>query len=375
MVYLDYSATTPIHPDVLDSYNRVCNEYFGNAHSQHKLGVKSLDLINSATKQIAELFNIKETEITYTSGATEANNIALINTCLANEKLGKHIIVSKLEHPSVYKICNYLETLGYKIDYVNNQKDGLIDLEDLKKLIKKDTVLVSVCGVNSEVGIRQPLKLIHQIMHKENPNTLLHSDVTQCIGKVNVNLNDVDLASFSAHKFYGPHGIGIFYKNSKVKTNPLIIGSGNELVGGTPPTPLIVSMAKALRISLQDLNKKEMIVKKHNDKICNVLLKYEKIVFNKTKNSIPHILNISVPGIKPETFIHVLEEYDVYIGSNTAYSNEKMSTAVYALTNDKKLAASTLRICLSYQTTNDEVNTFLYYFDQVYTKLQESENK
>ncbi len=369
MVYLDYSATTPIHPEVLDSYNKVCNEYFGNPNSLHKLGAKSLDLISSATKQIAELFNIKENEIVYTSGATQANNMALINTCMANEKLGKHIIVSKLEHPSIYNICNHLEKIGYKIDYVKNLDDGMVDLDDLKKLLRKDTVLVSICGVNSEVGIRQPLKLIHQVMKKENPNTLLHSDITQAIGKVNINLNDVDLASFTAHKFYGPHGIGILYKNEKVKINPCVIGSTDELVGGTPPTPLIVSMAKALRIALHDLNKKEVIVKKYNEKICNVLLKYERVVFNKTKNSIPHILNISIPGIKPETFIHALEVSDVYIGSNTACSNTKMSTAVYALTNDKKLATSTLRISISHQNSNDEINTFLYYFDEVYNKL------
>lgn len=371
MIYLDYAATTCIHPEALESYNKVCNEFIGNPHSLHKLGIKSKELINSATIQIAELLNVNPDEIIYTSGATEANNMALINTCLANEKLGKHIIVSKLEHPSIYNICNYLEKLGYKIDYVKNQSSGVIDFDDLKKLIKKDTVLVSICGVNSEIGVRQPLKLIRQIIKKENTNTIFHSDVTQGIGKVNINLNDLDLATFTAHKFFGPQGIGILYKKNKIKIKPFVIGSNDELVGGTPPTALIVALAKALRIAMKDLNKKEEQVKKLCDKICNVLLKYENIIFNHSDFCIPHILNISVLTIKPETFIHALEEHEIYISSNTACSNGKMSTAVYALTEDKKIASSTLRISLSDQTTNSEINTFLLYFDQVYNKLNE----
>lgn len=369
MIYLDYAATTCIHPEVLESYNKVCNEYIGNPHSLHKLGIKSKELINSATAQIAELLNINEDEIIYTSGATEANNMALINTCLANEKLGKHIIVSKLEHPSIYNICDFLEKKGYKIDYVKNKNNGVIDFDDLKKLIKKDTVLISICGVNSEIGVRQPLKLIRQVIKKENINTLFHSDITQGIGKVNINFSDLDLATFTAHKFFGPQGIGVLYKKTKVKMNPFVIGSDNELIGGTPPTSLIVALSKALRIALKDLNKKEEMIQKLRDKICNVLLKYENIVFNQSDFCIPHIINISIPGVNPETFIHALEEEEIYISSNTACSKGKMSTAVYAITENKKIASSTLRISLSDQTTNAEVNTFLFYFDQVYKKL------
>ncbi len=323
MIYLDYSATTKMNDAVLESYIKVCKEYFANPNSLHKFGIKVQELLNEATKQVAELLNIKETEIIYTSSATESNNIALIDTCLSNPKLGKHVIMSKLEHPSLYKIAERLESLGYKVDYVKNQRDGLIDFDDLKNLIKKDTVLVSICGVNSEVGIRQPLKVIRQVIKKANPNTLFHSDVTQGIGKVPINLNDLDLASFTAHKFYGPLGIAVLYKNNKVKLDPYIIGTESEIVGGTPKTPLIVALSKALRLALDDLNKKEQLVKKHNEKICNVLLKHEDLVFNKTKYSIPHILNISLPKIKPETFIHALEEKEIYISSNTACSKDE----------------------------------------------------
>lgn len=371
MIYLDYSATTPINDEVLESFSVVSKEYIGNSNSLHKLGTKSLQLINEATKQIASLLNIKETEIIYTQSATESNNIAIINTCLANERLGKHIITSKLEHPSMYNIMNYMESLGYTISYVKNLSNGLIDFEDLKNIIRKDTVLISICGVNSELGIRQPLKAIKQVIKKVNTDTLFHSDVTQGIGKININLNDVDLASFTAHKFYGPLGIGVLYKSDKVKVNPHVIGSNKtDIIGGTQKTALIVSLSKALRLALTNQEKKEETVKKLNEKICRVLLKYEDVVVNKTEYSIPHILNISIKGIKPETFIHALEAYDIYVSSNTACSKGGISTSLYALTNDKALSSSTIRISLSHLTKNDEINTFLNTFDVEYKKLK-----
>ena len=160
MIYLDYSATTPVLPEILNSFNKVCTEYIGNPNSMHSLGIKSKELLNSATKQIAQVLNIKTNEIIYTSGSTESNNIALIGTAFAKKKQGNHIIVSKLEHESIYGICKYLEENGFIIDYVNNTKDGIIDFDDLKSLVTKDTILVSICAVNSELGIRQPLKII-----------------------------------------------------------------------------------------------------------------------------------------------------------------------------------------------------------------------
>ena len=168
MIYLDYSATTPVSYDVLESYNKATRDYMGNANSIHSLGVKSKVLLNSATKQICELFNILEEELIYTSGATESNNMALKGIAEAYKSRGNHIVVSKLEHPSIYKICEYLETQGFQISYVNNDNEGLIDFDDLKSLIRPETILVSICAVNSEVGIRQPLKTIRQIIKKEN---------------------------------------------------------------------------------------------------------------------------------------------------------------------------------------------------------------
>ena len=371
MIYLDYSATTPIGFEVLDTYNKTSKDFFGNPNSLHELGVKTKNLMNSATKQIAEILNINETEITYTGGATMANNMALIGIAMHNHKRGKHIITSKLEHPSIYAICNYLESIGFEISYVNNDEEGLIDFEDLKKLIREDTILVSICAVNSELGIRQPLKMIRQIIKKENPNTIFHSDMTQAIGKVSISMHDVDLATFTAHKIYGPKGIGVLYKSNNVGISPILYGSGksNMLNPGTPAVPLIIALSKAVRLATTDIEKRERFVERLNSKIVDALKKYNGIMINKTKYSIPHILNISLRNIKAETFLHALEEFEVYVSSNTACSSATLSSSVMAVYNDKVRASSTIRISLSYLTTTDEVNKFISYFDQIYRKL------
>lgn len=371
VIYLDYSATTPINYEVLDTYNRTSKDFFGNPNSLHELGVKSKNLMNSATKQIAELLNINENEITYTGGATMSNNMALIGVALHYHKKGQHIIVSNLEHPSIYAICDYLKSIGFEISHVKNDGEGLIDFDDLKRLIRPDTILVSICAVNSETGVRQPLKMIRQIVKKENPNTLIHSDMTQAVGKVSVNMHDVDLATLTGHKIYGPRGIGILYKNSNVKVEPILFGSGksNMLNPGTPAVPLIVALSKALRLATTDIEKRERFIERLNAKLVDNLSKYEGVMINKTKYSIPHILNISFRNIKAETFLHALEEYEVYVSSNTACSSGNLSTSVLAIYNDNVRASSTIRISISHQTTSDEINKFLMYFDEIYKKL------
>ncbi len=371
MIYLDYSATTKISEDVLDTFNKTSNEYFGNANSLNLLGEKSDDLIKKATKQIADILGCVSEDITYTSSATESNNMAIIGTVMANHKVGKHIITSKLEHPSVYAICDYLESIGFKISYVKNNDEGLIDFDDLKKLMTKETILVSICAVNSELGIRQPLKMIKQIIKKENANTYLHSDMTQAIGKVLINTTDVDLASASSHKIYGPCGIGLLYKAKNVKINPLMYGSGkiNELKKGTPATALIASFSKALRLSQIDIEKRISYVEKINEKISYELSKIDGIVLNKTKYSIPQILNISFDNVKSETFVRVMADKDIYLSTNTACSSGELSNSVLAVYGDKKRASSTIRISLSHITSLDEVNKFIKIFNEEYNKL------
>ena len=371
MIYLDYSATTPVIDEVLDSYNKVTKEYFGNANSMHSLGVKSNELLKSATKQISDILHIKESEIIYTSGSTEANNMALIGTALAYGKKGSHIIVSKLEHESIYGICNYLESNGFIIDYVDNDENGVINFDNLKNLITKNTILVSICALNSELGIRQPLKTIRQVINKENPSIIFHSDMTQAIGKVPVNLADVDMASMSGHKIYGPKGIGMLYKKASVRIKPIMYGSNADLRPGTPPLPLIVAFSKALRLANSDFDKKDAKIKKFNNRLVEFFNKYPGIKINKTDYSIPNILNISLMNIKPETFIHALEKHDVYVSSNTACSSGKISNAVLSIYKDKQRALTTIRISISHLTTNIEIEDFMHIFDSVYKKLQE----
>ena len=371
MIYLDYSATTPVDISVFDTLSTVTKNFIGNANSIHSLGQKSSELLESATKQIADIFGVNPSEIVYTSGATEANNMALIGTALANHKKGKHIIVSKLEHPSIYAICDYLKTMGFEISYVNNDKEGLIDFDDLKEKVREDTILVSICAVNSEIGVRQPLKMIRQIIKKENMGTIFHSDMTQAIGKVSVNMHDVDLASMSGHKIFGPKGIGFIYKSSMVKIIPLIYGSGksNDLKPGTPPLPLIAALSKAIRLANDGLEKKERFISLLNDKITSSLSKYPNIIINKTKYSIPQILNISVMDVMPEVMVHALDKHEIYVSTNTACSSGDISNSVIAIYNDINRAKHTLRISLSYVTTTEEVNKFLEIFKEEYEKL------
>ena len=370
MVYLDYSATTPVLPEVLDSYNKVTEEYFGNPNSLHGLGVKSHELLESANKQICDLLKIKEDEFFYTSGATESNNLAIIGAALTYKRYGNRILVSTMEHPSVYGICKHLEKLGFIIDYVNVTNEGVIDFDDLKNKVTKDTILVSICAVNSEVGVRQPLKTVRQVIRKNNENCILHSDMTQAIGKVNINVNDVDLATISSHKIYGPKGIGLLYKTRGLVLTPLLYGHDDSLVPGTPSLPLIVSFAKALRLALKDITKKEETVKKHYDKIVEHLSNnYPNVIINSSKYCIPHILNISLMDIKPETFIHALEKDEVYVSSNTACSKGKKSESVYQMTHDDKRSETTIRISISPYTLPSEITEFLESFDKHYNEL------
>lgn len=371
MIYLDYSATTPVSYEVLDTISKVTKEFIGNANSIHALGKKSADLLESATKQIADIFGVNASEIIYTSGATEANNMAIIGVAMAHHRKGKHIIVSKLEHPSIYAICDYLKSIGFEISYVDNDTEGLIDFEDLKNKVREDTILVSICAVNSETGVRQPLKMIRQIIKKENIATIFHSDMTQAIGKVSVNFHDVDLASMSAHKIFGPKGIGFLYKSSMVKITPLIYGSGksNDLKPGTPPLPLIAALSKAVRLACTDLEKRERFVTLLNEKIVGNLEKYPNIKINKTKYSIPHILNISVLNVMPETLIHSLDKHEIYVSTNTACASGEISHSVMAIYNDNKRAKHTIRISISHVTTTEEINKFLSAFKEEYEKL------
>jgi len=362
MTYLDYSATSPISLDALDTYVKVSKEYIGSITSNNEIGRKAKKLLNDTTKEISDMFSVLDSEIIYTSGATEANNMALIGVSLANHKKGKHIIVSKLEHPSIYEICNYLESIGFEISYVNNDEDGLIVFDDLKKLIREDTILISICAVNYETGVRQPLKMLRQIIKKENEHTLFHSDLSQAIGKTSVSFRDIDLGSVSSHKFYGPKGIGFLYKNNTIKIAPLLYGNKP----GMPSLPLIVSMKEALKTAMKDLDKRERYVALLNDRLVGKLNKIEGIKINKTKYSIPYILNISFENILSETLSNILSSKEIYVSTNL---NNEISSSVMAIYNNLQRSKSTMRISLSHLTTVLEINRFLETFEVEYSAL------
>ena len=369
MIYLDYSATTPVDERVLDSFNNAC-KYIGNPNSLHQLGSNSKKLIDAATKQIAENLNCKTTEVIYTSGSSEANNTAIKGICLKYKNRGKHIITTSFEHSSIYGPINYLVDNGFRVDFVKIKEDGLIDLDDLKKLICDDTILVSVGCVNSELGIRQPIEEIGKFL-KEYPKIYFHSDVTQAIGKVKVDLTDVDLASFSAHKIYGFKGIGCLIKKESIVIDSLIHGgkSTTNYRSGTPCLELIVSFAKALRLSLENLDQSYNLVLQLNEYLKEKLPSYDGVFINSCEKCIPHILNISLVGVKPEVLMHALEKYDVYISTQSACSVSQESKAVFALTKSHDRAKSSVRISLSYKTTKNEIDEFLKYFDICYKKF------
>jgi len=370
MVYLDYSATTQPADEVLESFVEASKRFIGNPNSLHKLGVEASDMINKASEQIGELIGAKTNEIIYTSSASESNNLAIKGVALKYKNRGNHIIITSMEHPSVYETVKFLGANGFKVSVVSLDEYGRVDLNSLKKLITDKTILVSVCAVSSEVGIIQPIEEIGVLL-KKHPKCFFHVDATQAIGKINIDYENVDLISFSPHKFYGMKGIGVLVKRTKIELEPTIHGgkSTTKYRSGTPALPLIVSTAKALRLALTNVDKKYKMIEMNNIYLKSKLSKYADVLINSNNNSIPHILNISVANIKPETLLHALEEQYIFISTQTACSGSKESKEVMAMYNDKPRALSTLRISVSYLTTNEEVEKFLLAFDMVYKRL------
>ena len=371
MIYLDYSATTPVNKEVLASFSKVAIEYPGNPNSLHKLGLESNKLIEASTKQIAKILGVKENEIIYTSGSSESNNLAIKGIADKYKNRGKHIITTNFEHSSIYGPISYLQKDGFDVDFVKTLDNGLVDLEDLERLIRDDTILVTICSVNSEIGVRQPIEEIKKIV-KKHEKCFLHVDMTQSIGKEKISFDDIDLVSFSAHKFYGLKGIGCLIKKEKIALEPIIHGGKSTTIyrSGTPCLPLIVSLAKALRLAYENFDAKYEHVKELNSYLKEKLSHYDLVRINSNDYCIPHILNISVLNVKPETMQHALEEYDIYISTKTACSSkENISRAVLALTNDKERASSSVRISLSYLTTKEECDEFLKAFDKCYKEL------
>ena len=369
MIYLDYSATTPVDDRVLDTFVKVTRDYIGNPNSLHELGVEAKKLIDASTKQIADILRVKESEVIYTSGASEANNMAIKGICFKYKNRGKHIITTTLEHSSVLEVFKYLENEGFEVSYAKLDENGVVDIEELKKIIRDDTILVSICSVNSEVGVRQPVEEIGLLL-KDYPKLYFHSDVTQSIGKEKVDFTNIDLASFSGQKFYGMKGVGCLIKKESIILESLIHGGKSTTVfrSGTPATALIVSLAKTMRLAYENYDEKRVKVEELNKYLVDGLSKLN-IDINSNDKCIPHIVNLSLINIKSETMLHALEKDNIYISTQTACSQGNYSLAVFSVTNDKEKASRSIRISLSHLTTKEEINKFLEIFKNNLDKL------
>ncbi len=372
MIYLDYSATTPVNREVLESFYKVSIDYPANANSLHKLGRESFHLMEAATNQVANLLGVLKEEVIFTSGATESNNLAILGTVLKYKSRGKHILTTKLEHSSILDTMDYLKNNGFEIEYLNILENGMVDLEDLKRKVRNDTVLVSINHVNSEIGLRQDVNKIGEILQKY-PKVIFHVDGTQAIGKIKVNLDNIDLYSFSAHKIYGLKGVGCLIKKKHIELEPIIHGGKSQTIyrSGTPCVALYASLAKALKLALENLDNKYEYVLKLNQKLKKNLETMKGIYINSNENSIPHILNISILGIKPETLMHSLAEEDIYISTKTACSyDNSMSESVYEFTKNKEKAKTSVRISLSYLTVDKEIDIFLKVLEKQIEELR-----
>lgn len=375
-LYLDYAANTPVDEEVLKTFNDTTLKYFANPNATHGLGVEVNEKINKTTDKIINLFN-KNTrldsnmEIVYTSGSSESNNLAIKGVAQTYKENGKHIISTFLEHSSVSSPLSYLKEQGYEIDIVGITSDGKVDLEELKRLIRDDTILVSVCYIDSEVGNIQPIKEIAELVSKY-PKCFLHVDATQAIGKTEVDFNGVDLISFSPHKFYGLNGFGGLIKKKDIVLEPLINGGISTTIyrSGTPVVGQICALEKALELAFDNFKERYNYVTNLNEKLRNKLLKYDNVKINTVSKNNPYILNVSVNGIKAVDFKKKLEKYGVCISIKSACTvTITPSRIVMSMTRDRKRAFASWRISLSHLVAEEDIDKFLEIFDKCYKKM------
>lgn len=310
-------------------------------------------------------------EIVYTSGSSESNNLAIKGVAQTYKENGKHIISTFLEHSSVSSPLSYLKEQGYEIDIVGITSDGKVDLEELKRLIRDDTILVSVCYIDSEVGNIQPIQEIAELVSKY-PKCFLHVDATQAIGKTEVDFNGVDLISFSPHKFYGLNGFGGLIKKKDIVLEPLINGGTSTTIyrSGTPVVGQICALEKALELAFDNFKERYNYVTNLNEKLRNKLLKYDNVKINTVSKNNPYILNISVNGIKAVEFKKKLEEYGVCVSIKSACTvTITPSRIVMAMTHDRKRAFASWRISLSHLVLEEDIEKFLNIFDKCYNEL------
>ena len=368
MIYLDYAANTPVEKDVLKDYVSATTKYIANPNSLHPLGIEAKEAIDESSNIISKYFDIREESIIYTSGSSESNNLVIKGVAEMNKNKGKHIIISAIEHSSVIAPCNYLASKGFEVSVIPILKNGQIDLDELKNTIRDDTILVSICYVDSELGTIQPISEIAHIV-KEYPNALFHTDATQAIGKIKVNFKNVDFVTFAPHKFYGLNGIGVLLNINNNKLMPLIHGGKSTTIyrSGTPNVASVIALKKAIILALDNLDFRYDYVSGLNSFLRNELSIFSKVHINSPKNSIPNTLNFSLVDMNAKKFVKKLADNGIYLSTTSACSlGSTPSKSVFAITDDLELAKNSIRVSLSHLTNMDELKEFIKVFKKIY---------
>ena len=368
-VYLDNSATTKVLPDVAQLMTKVMCEDYGNPSSMHRKGVEAELYIRYAKETLARLLKVSEKELIFTSGGTESDNMALIGCAMANMRRGRHLITTKIEHPAVLQTMNYLENQGFQVTYLSVDKSGRIRLEDLQRAMRSDTILVSIMYVNNEIGSLQPIAEAGALIKRMNPGTLFHVDAVQGFGKFKIypKKMNVDLLSVSSHKIHGPKGVGFLYVGEKVKILPITYGGGQQknMRSGTENVPGIAGMAKAAEIMYENLEADVNNLYALKEYFIKGVTRMEGIQINgliegepNCLNTAPHVVSVSVAGIRSEVLLHALEDKGIYISAGSACASNKSQTSetLKAIGLQREFWDSTMRFSFSIFTTKEEID-------------------
>lgn len=363
-VYLDNSATTKSFEEVAQLVTRIMCRDYGNPSSLHNKGMEAEQYVRQAKEIIAKNLKVNEKEIFFTSGGTEADNIALIGSAMANYRAGRHLITTRIEHPAVLQTMRYLEEQGFKVTYLPVDKNGLIRLEELQNAVTRETILVSIMHTNNEIGALQPIAEAGSLIKKMNPNTIFHVDAVQGFGKFRIHPKrmNVDLLSVSGHKIHGPKGVGFLYINEKIKIKPIVYGGGQQqgMRSGTENVPGIAGIAKAVEKIYSNLDEDVEKLYEMKEYFINGVEKIDGIKINglRGRESAPHIVSVSVRGVRSEVMLHALEEKGIYISAGSACAARKPQTSetLKAIGVEKELLHSTIRFSFSIFTTMEEID-------------------